>query len=335
MFVFKMFILGFTAIVKAMMHIIKYFFIGLLNIVTIIPRGIFFIMKKILGKENNNSIFGGNRKLSFAVLLLTFCVYLGCVFLISRGYVQNLKIKYLSQDIINSTEIIEKEEEETNSNDTDDSEPTVDENNIPQEYYPNDYLDYLSIPFMEVNFDDLINKNDDTVGWIKVEGTNVNYPVVQADNNNYYLSHDFRKRNNAAGWIFADYRINFSSFGKNTIIYGHNMNSGIMFGSIPSMLQSGYLNNSDKYSIKISTAESNSIWKVFSVYTTQPDTYYIRVNFKSISFADFLNEIKGRSIYDFGIDVTDKDKILTLSTCDNTGTKRVVVHAKMINIEYK
>lgn len=63
---------------------------------------------------------------------------------------------------------------------------------------------------------------------------------------------------------FADYRVNFKDFGKNTIIYGHNMNNKTMFGSIPNMLYNGYLSNSSNYYIKISTPTSNSVWKVFS-----------------------------------------------------------------------
>jgi sortase B len=133
----------------------------------------------------------------------------------------------------------------------------------------------------------------------------------------------------------SDYRVDFKDFGRNTIIYGHNMNNKTMFGSIPNMLYSGYLNNSNNYYIKISTPTSNTVWKVFSVYTIEPEVYYLKTNFRTEPYDKFLNTLKGRSVYDFGIDVTTDDKILTLSTCDNTGTKRVAVHAKMINIEYK
>ena len=246
--------------------------------------------------------------------------------MISRWYVQGLKIKYLSNDIINSTDIIEKEDKDNNNQTVPEPEPekpsdNTSENNAPV-YYPNDYWDYMNVPFMEVNFTELLKKNPDTVGWIKVDGTKVNYPIVQAEDNDYYLSHAFNKRSNAGGWVFADYRVDFKDFGRNTIIYGHNMNNKTMFGSIPNMLYSGYLNNSSNYYIKISTPTSNTVWKVFSVYTIEP-------------YDKFLNTLKGRSVYDFGIDVTTDDKILTLSTCDNTGTKRVAVHAKMINIEYK
>lgn len=341
---FRIFILGIISLVKGAISFVKYFFIGLFNIITIIPRFFIIGIMTIFAKREKNRTSHEYKKLSFAILCLSFGVYLVCVFIISRWYVQGLKIKYLSQDIINSTEIIEEEEneihdEDINNNDSNDNDIEHDNddnsNSDTPTYYPNDYWDYLSVPFMNVNFNELLSKNPDTVGWIKVEGTKVNYPIVQSKDNDYYLNHAFNKSRNAGGWIFADYRVNFEEFGKNTIIYGHNMNNKTMFGSIPSMLNNSYLNNSDNYFIKISTPTSNSVWKVFSIYTTTPEVYYLKTNFKSEPYDKFLNTIKERSVYDFGIDVTIDDKIITLSTCDNTGTKRVAVHAKMISIEYK
>ena len=340
---FRIFILGIVFLSKGLISFIKYFFIGLFDVITFIPRYFIIGIKTIFGKRKKEKVSKENKKLSLAILCLSLGVYLVCVFVTSRWYVQGLKIKYLSQDIINTTEIIEKEEdnnvpdEDNNSTepDSNNNENGTNDNDNTPIYYPNDYWDYLSVPFMNVNFDELLNKNPDTVGWIKVEGTKVNYPVVQSDDNDYYLKHAFNGSSNAGGWIFADYRVDFENFGKNTIIYGHNMNNKTMFGSIPSMLNSSYLNNSDNYYIKISTPTSNSVWKVFSIYTTPPEVYYLKTNFRTEPYDKFLNTIKGRSIYDFGIDVTTDDKILTLSTCDNTGTKRVAVHAKMISIEYK
>lgn len=345
MYFFKIFGLGIISLFKVLISFIKYFFLGIYNIITIFPKYFILGIMTILGKREKNKSTKQNKKLSFAMLGLSFAVYLVCVFLISRWYVQGLKIKYLSEDIINSTEIIEEEEnnisnsdiietpdipQEENSN----TESSPNTNNTPV-YYPNDYWDYMNVPFINVNFDELLNKNTDTVGWIKIEGTKVNYPVVQSEDNDYYLSHAFNKSSNAGGWIFADYRVNFEEFGKNTIIYGHNMNNKTMFGSVPSMLYSSYLNNSDKHYIKISTPTANTVWKVFSIYTIEPEVYYLKTNFKTEPYERFISIIKERSIHNFGVEVTTDDKILTLSTCDNTGTKRVAVHAKMINIEYK
>lgn len=339
MYFFKIFYLGIVSLIKFVINFFKYFFIGLYNIVTLIPKYFVLGIITIFGKKEKKKISKQNKKISLAIAGTTFAIYLVCVFLISRWYVQGLKIEYLSKDIIDSTDIIEKEDKDNNEQNNTEPEPeepsdNTSENNTPV-YYPNDYWDYMNVPFMEVNFTELLKKNPDTVGWIKVDGTKVNYPVVQAQDNDYYLSHAFNKRSNAGGWIFADYRVDFKDFGRNTIIYGHNMNNKTMFGSIPNMLYSGYLNNSGNYYIKISTPTSNTVWKVFSAYTIEPEVYYLKTNFKSEPYDKFLSTLKSRSVYDFGIDVTTNDKILTLSTCDNTGTKRVAVHAKMINIEYK
>lgn len=339
MYFFKIFYLGIVSLIKFVIKFFKYFFIGLYNIITLIPKYFVLGIIYIFGKKEKKKISKQNKKISFAIVGTTFAIYLVCVFLISRWYVQGLKIKYLSNDIINSTDIIEKEDKDNNNQTVPEPEPeepsdNTSENNAPV-YYPNDYWDYMNVPFMEVNFTELLKKNPDTVGWIKVDGTKVNYPIVQAEDNDYYLSHAFNKRSNAGGWVFADYRVDFKDFGRNTIIYGHNMNNKTMFGSIPNMLYSGYLNNSNNYYIKISTPTSNTVWKVFSVYTIEPEVYYLKTNFRTEPYDKFLNTLRSRSVYDFGIDVTTDDKILTLSTCDNTGTKRVAVHAKMINIEYK
>ena len=90
----------------------------------------------------------------------------------------------------------------------------------------------LKIEVENIDFNKLINKNPDTIGWIKVLGTDINYPVVQTNNNDFYLTHSFDKSYNKAGWIFADYRNKFDNTDKNIVIYGHNMRDGSMFGSM-------------------------------------------------------------------------------------------------------
>lgn len=334
---FKLFGLGIYSIITILIKLLKYFLIGLFNIIIFIPYYFMVGIKFIFSRKKRKNKTKENKKLSWAIIGSSLCVYFICVFLFSRWYVQGLKIKYLSNDIINSTEIIEEEtkKDEQIDNNTESPSPEEPSDNNNYVYYPNDYWDYLNVPFMNVDFNELLKKNPDTVGWIKAEGTKVNYPIVQSTDNDYYLSHAFNKSANQGGWIFADYRVNFKDFGRNTIIYGHNMNNKTMFGSIPNMLYNGYLSNSSNYYIKISTPTSNSVWKVFSIYTIEPETYYLKTNFKSEPYSTFLSTLKSRSIYNFGIDVGENDKILTLSTCDNTGTKRVAVHAKMINIEYK
>ena len=331
--IFKYFYSGIKSISKGTIKIIWYFIYGIYTVITIFPKYFIIGLTTIFSKKKKKTLY--NKKTSLVLMALSLVVYLICVFYISRWYVQGLKIKFLANDIINKTEIVEKEEiQEPVEEPIEEPEPTPQENNSPV-YYPNDYWDYMNVPFMNVNFNELLAKNSDTVGWIKVDGTKVNYPIVQAEDNDYYLTHAFNKKKNAGGWIFADYRDNFEEFEKNTIIYGHNMNNKTMFGSVPQMLNNSYLNNSDNYYIKVSTPTCNTVWKLFSIYVIEPEVYYIKTNFRTYSFEEFISTLKSRSIYNFGIDVSSNDKILTLSTCDNTGTKRIAVHAKMISIEYK
>ncbi len=333
-------------IFNTIISIISHFFIGLFTTITIFPKYFILGIVYIFSKNKRNEINKTKSILPFIMMGLALIVYLICVFLFSRWSVQQLKLKYLAQDIISSTAIIEKEQE----NDVNPNNPTVqnpDNNQTEQPptnnqttqqttpYYPNDYWDYPNVSLIDVNFDELLKKNSDTVGWIQVVGTKVNYPIVQSDDNEYYLYHSFNKSNNAGGWIFADYRVDFKNFKRNTIVYGHNLNNKTMFGSLPNTLQSSWFNNKDNHYVKISTPSSNSVWKVFSVYTVAPEVYYLKTAFTDDTYKEFITTIKNRSLYDFNTDVSIDDKIITLSTCDNTGTKRMVLHAKMINIEYK
>ena len=335
--IFKYFINGLINLPIIFFSIFKHFLIGFWTILTIIPKyfinGLVYIFSK---KEKKNEQTNNKTIISIVMITLSLSIYLLSVFVFSRWYVQNLKIRYLTNDIISSTEIIEKTEEigETDTSEQP-QEPDPEEENEPV-YYPNDYWDYINVPYMDVNFDSLLQTNPDTVAWIKVEGTKINYPVVQSTDNDYYLHHDYRKNDNMAGWIFGDYRDDFTNFKYNTIIYGHNMNNKTMLGSLPdAVLSSSWQNNPDNHLIKLSTPTSNSIWKVFSVYTIEPEVYYLKIPASAESHQEFITTIKNRSIYNFNTDVTVNDKILTLSTCDNLGTKRVAVHAKLIKIETK
>lgn len=195
-----------------------------------------------------------------------------------------------------------------------------------------DYWDFIKMPLISVNFEELLKRNKDTVGWINVNNTNINYPVVQTSNNKDYLQTAFDGSNNRAGWIFADYRNNMKNFDKNTIIYGHSRVNGTMFGSLYNVLNKEWYNNKYNQVIRFSTPTENTMWQVFSVYKIEPESYYLTTSFKNNdSYLQFLNTIKNRSIYNFNVDLNETDKVITLSTCsDIAGTGRIVLHAKLI-----
>lgn len=114
-------------------------------------------------------------------------------------------------------------------------------------------LDPVYLANYEQVFDSLLKMNKDTVGWIYVKNTNINYPVVQGNRNNYYLWRDFNKKRNNYGWIFMDYRNNHNNLDQNTIIYGHNVKEGIMFGTMRTMMNPSWYNKTDNRLITFNT----------------------------------------------------------------------------------
>lgn len=197
------------------------------------------------------------------------------------------------------------------------------------------YWDYIKMNLINVDFSKLLSENDDTVAWIQVNGTNINYPVVQTNNNDYYLTRAFDKTWNDAGWVFMDYRNDPESFDSNTILYAHSRLDKTMFGSLKNILKSGWLNDIDNYVIKLSTPYENTMWQVFSVYHLPTTSDYLKVDFYDKNeFTDFINLIYNRSAYNFGTTVSSNDKILTLSTC-YANDEKLVVHAKLIKREVR
>lgn len=193
----------------------------------------------------------------------------------------------------------------------------------------NPYWDYIKMNMINVDFTELKKINNDVKGWIQVNGTNINYPFVQASDNKYYLNHSFNKSLNYAGWVFLDYRNNLTN-NKNTIIYAHGRLDKTMFGSLRNILSSGWLNNSNNYVVKLSTEKENTLWQVFSVYHIPTTSDYIQTEFSSDDeFLQLITKLKDRSMFNFNTDVNSNDNILTLSTC-YSDSEKVVLHAKLI-----
>jgi sortase B len=197
----------------------------------------------------------------------------------------------------------------------------------------NIYWSYVKMNMIDVDISSLIKKNSDAKGWIQVNGTNINYPFVQANDNNYYLTHSFNKEYTKAGWIFLDFRNNINTFDKNTIIYGHSRKDKTMFGTLKYTLNNDWYKNTNNHLIKLSTESSNTLWQVFSVYHIKTENYYLTNSFDNDDdFEYFINTLKNRSLYNFNANVSKENNILTLSTCYND-TDKMVIHAKLIKKE--
>lgn len=246
------------------------------------------------------------------------------IFNIIKWKIDSNKTNY---EITNIQENINVEEIQDTEN-TEIIEPVIE---VPKE---NPYWDYINMNMINVDFSDLKRTNPDVVGWLKVNGTNINYPFVQSSDNDYYLTHSFNKSYNGGGWVFLDYRNNGTN-NKNTIIYAHGRSDKTMFGTLKNVLNNGWLNNTNNYVIKISTETENSLWQVFSVYRIPTTSDYLQTNFNDdIEYQNFLDMIKDRSGHNFDTNVASTDNILTLSTCYNNSDK-MVVHAKLIKKENK
>ena len=195
----------------------------------------------------------------------------------------------------------------------------------------NDSADVPEEKKYSIDFETLKKKNKDTVGYLRVTGTNINYIVVQGDNNEYYLSHNFNKKYNVSGWIFVDYKNVLDGTDKNIVIYGHNTRDGSMFGTLKNALKKDWQEKKENQNIVFVTEKGTSIYQVFSTYNIEPEEYYITTNFNnSEEYETFLDKIYRRSNRNYGVIVSKEDTILTLSTCTPGGKKRVVVHAKKV-----
>lgn len=182
-----------------------------------------------------------------------------------------------------------------------------------------------------IDFEQLRQINPDTRAWLKIESLNLDFPVVQANDNDYYLKYSFDRTRNSDGWVFFDYRNLLDGTDKNTIIYAHNRKNGTMFSNLVNILDSSWYDNEENRYFNLYIGDQKYTYEVFSIYQIKVESYYIQTYFNSNqTYLNFLNTIKSRSIKDYGIELTETDNILTLSTCGSNSKYRVVLHARRI-----
>jgi len=176
----------------------------------------------------------------------------------------------------------------------------------------------------------LLEINRDVVGWIKIPDTSIDYPVLQADDNEYYLDKDIYRNKNKAGSIFMDYRVKLDGSDKHIIIYGHHMRDGTMFKDLMKYKDRDFFYNNNI--IQFDTLYREMEWEVFSVYVTEASFNYIKTQFNTPSeYEHFLTTIKNKSLFPAEVVLTANDEILTLSTCTyEYDDARFVVHARRV-----
>ena len=321
---------------KRIISHIKYFFetiwMGLYYLCLILSKGFFFyfyflfsLLSKVFKFSFINKTKEYFKKLqqSPVPFLSVSLVCLFGVFFYVYLYSSNNTMVHIPNDIelvdpITKPEKVEAEqppqEEQSNNNYVDD----------------NLYRKYGATSISNINFADLKATNPDVVAWIIVDSTNINYPIVQTGDNDYYLYHDINGVSKISGWTFMDYRNSVSMSDQNTIFYGHNLLNKTAFGSIANIFTDNWFYNSS-HRIIVLTEYGRFVYEIFSNYYIDPEVYYLQTNFATnSSYQTFLDTLKGRSIYDYGVELSTSDRIITLSTCTDDNTGRKVVHARLI-----
>lgn len=276
--------------------------------------------------KKNNLFKEINFKMFSAIII--FIIGVGLVTLMLDYYVQFKDNNKIEKELIDINKIIDNASSNnsvdgnvTDVDFIDDREEETTTKKVGSSYSSAYYINYSQI------FEELLKKNTDTVGYLSVNNTKINYPVVQASTNSYYLNRDFNKRKNSMGWIFMDYRNDAKELNKNTIIYGHNIKQGIMFGTLKYALNSSWYKKESNQVITFNTPTKNMKWRIFSIYRIPATEDYLKTEFESDEeYMEFLNMLKNRSIYNFNVELNESSKILTLSTCFSH-TTRHVVHA--------
>lgn len=187
-------------------------------------------------------------------------------------------------------------------------------------------------------FQELYSQNSDLTGWLTVKGTGIDYPVLQCQDDSYYLSHNFYKKEDKYGCLFVKNQADVHTPGTNFIIYGHNMKDGSMFGALDSYKSKEFYQ--DHSEISFDTLYEERDYQILAVFETElyskdefPYYQFYQAETEK-EFWDFYQKIKELSFYDTGVAAEYGDTFLTLSTCsDSGGNNRFVVVAKRLTEE--
>lgn len=249
------------------------------------------------------------KKLLNIVQVLLILVFLGCVVFIGKYFYDAYKAQTAYDEL---KDIIRQNSSEQGDGT---SEDTFDENGILTDY------------------SELYKKNNDMVGWLTITGTKVDYPVVKAADNSFYLHRNFEKANQYSGIPFMDYQCTDNS--QNVIIYAHNMKNGTMFAAITDYESKAFFNTHKR--IKFDTLYERGEYEIISAFSTKVGAknefkYYNYADIKTEDrFNEYVSKAKALSFYDTDVTASFGDRLLTLSTCAyHTSNERFVVVAKKV-----
>lgn len=256
------------------------------------------------------------------ILILSLCVFVGCGIYIGKYYYdchkaseKISKIQHLADSVGSASGSGNQNSNQGNSEERD-------------QYAQNGMI---------LGYYKAYQQNNDMVGWIRLPGTKINYPVMQQkDNNDYYLHRDFEGKYQYSGLPFMDYQCDLNMPGGNLIIYAHNMRDGSMFASIIDYKDKNFFESNPI--IYFDTNYKRGKYKVFAAFSTKVGSsdefeYHKHTQLGTTQEYDaYVQEVKRRSFYDTGITPVFGDQLLTLSTCSyGRSNERTVVVAKRVS----
>lgn len=189
-----------------------------------------------------------------------------------------------------------------------------------------------------LQLEELKKQNNDIIGWIEIENTIINYPVLQCEDNNFYMTHNYKKEYSAEGSIFLDKDYNWELPSSNLLLYGHNNKNKTMFAELLNYKEESYYK--EHPTIRFTTLAEDKTYEIIAVfksrvyYKSEKDVfrYYYFINAENEEeYNNYINESKKASLYDTGKTATYGDQLLTLSTCEYSQEDgRFVVVAKKV-----
>lgn len=248
------------------------------------------------------------------VNIILVVIIIGCLSIISYKYYNYSKDNKLNSEIQDLQPVIN--EEGLGNTDSDAAGNNSSEENDGQDG------SYVS---NSANEDELKSINSDYKMWIQIENTNINYPVVQGSDNDYYLKHNFRKESNISGTIFVE-SANDIDNDKNIILYGHNMRNGTMFNNITSYKEESFFEADNRINIIM----NNKVYEyeVFSVYAKNVNEIDLAIGFANTDeFINYAYNEAEQSLYKKDVNFSENDNLLTLVTCsyEFTDARTIVV----------
>jgi sortase B len=266
------------------------------------------------------------KKIIGITVISVFCalaIFFGAMFLHQYWDAKNSEQVFdnLTELIVETQPLEEAVEETEAAEDTEDKELTDEE------------LTALEATLAHEKYAALFEQNQDFIGWISIEGTNINYPVMQSPSNpNYYLKHSFEKTYSNYGVPYIDEAC-VTGISNNIVIYGHNMKNGSMFNQLCNYADVKFYQ--EHQTIQFDTLSTFGEYQVVAVFKFDTNNeafcYNDYTQMDEEQFAEFMENVHARQLYDTGVDAEYGDQLLTLSTCEYTYSNgRLVVVAKKV-----